>query len=353
MSTETAFTSDDRNAMRAFIQRSEVRLSTMHRIVTAFISGAGLLTLIPIFFKDVVASFITILILTISNFYPELGNLGMLLSVLLYVAIGFPILLSLAIPLYALYLLLKDIVHFYFTVYMPGYPQEILNPSLSTSPVLFSQDESNRVKEAVMRFQYTSSYMNYMMPFSHERRVEYFDSMIRLSKGDIIPKTRSLEKLREMGVVSDDADESDVQHFNAALGIVRAFDRQLVEEVAQIEMTMIRCAMYIRRMLLRYVKALLMFIWTMLTLFILLPIIESHKTPILMVLAGGYIIWSLTVIWVLHLPITWIYRHRHEELNMTHLDPQLTLLENNMRKYCYAALLSSILGLFLTIPIYL
>lgn len=40
---------DARNAMRAFLQRSEVRLSTMHRIANAFLSGAGLLVLFPVF----------------------------------------------------------------------------------------------------------------------------------------------------------------------------------------------------------------------------------------------------------------------------------------------------------------
>src|SRR5277367_1692075 len=47
----TGFTEQERNAMRAYLQRAEVRLSAMDRVATAFISGAGLLVLFPIFFR--------------------------------------------------------------------------------------------------------------------------------------------------------------------------------------------------------------------------------------------------------------------------------------------------------------
>ena len=40
-------TADDRAAMRAFLQRSEVRLSSVHRAATALLSGAGVLVLLP------------------------------------------------------------------------------------------------------------------------------------------------------------------------------------------------------------------------------------------------------------------------------------------------------------------
>jgi len=34
---------DERAAMRAYLQRCEVRLSTVHRVATALLSGAGIL----------------------------------------------------------------------------------------------------------------------------------------------------------------------------------------------------------------------------------------------------------------------------------------------------------------------
>ena len=38
---------DERAAIRAFLQRCEVRLSTVHRVATALLSGAGLMVLLP------------------------------------------------------------------------------------------------------------------------------------------------------------------------------------------------------------------------------------------------------------------------------------------------------------------
>ena len=45
-------TPDERAAMRAFLQRSEVRLGTVHRIATALLSGAGVLVLVPALGRD-------------------------------------------------------------------------------------------------------------------------------------------------------------------------------------------------------------------------------------------------------------------------------------------------------------
>ena len=54
MAEEGALTSDERAAMRAFLQRCDVRLSTMHRVATALLSGAGILVLLPAVERDTV-----------------------------------------------------------------------------------------------------------------------------------------------------------------------------------------------------------------------------------------------------------------------------------------------------------
>lgn len=51
---EHTLTPDERAAARAFLQRSEVRLSTLHRIVTALLSGAGVLVLLPALGRDAI-----------------------------------------------------------------------------------------------------------------------------------------------------------------------------------------------------------------------------------------------------------------------------------------------------------
>ncbi|OQW89612.1 MAG: hypothetical protein BWK78_07655, partial [Thiotrichaceae bacterium IS1] len=103
-------TPDERNAMRVYLQRAEVRLSTMHRVAGIFLNGAGLLILFPLLFKDVVQNIMIILAtkttFTIASAY--------------YVFLVIPFVISLAVPLRSLYLLLKDLVDFYFAGNFPG-----------------------------------------------------------------------------------------------------------------------------------------------------------------------------------------------------------------------------------------
>src|SRR5690606_19084559 len=125
----------------------------------------------------------------------------------------------------------------------------------------------------------------------------------------------------------DAYDAKEVARFNAAFGIARSLDRTLVEEVAMTEMALVRAAMYLRRLVIRYAKTLLMFIWTTTITFIMLPFLESKRFPMVLVMAVGYLIWSLSVQQILRQPISWIYRHRLGDVNREHVDAQLTYLE--------------------------
>ena len=176
-------TDQERNAMRAFLQRCEVRLSTLHRIATAFIGGAGLLLLLPVFFKDEVVTIIKIFLAHLTDTFPALGANHTLGITLLYVCLAYPVILSLSIPLYALYLLLKDIVHFYFTIYTPGFNPSLITPSFALGGLAFSPDESENVKRGVYEYQYHTSSINYTIPFSNEKRERYFEETIRNTDG--------------------------------------------------------------------------------------------------------------------------------------------------------------------------
>src|SRR5690349_8672679 len=135
VSEAAPLTESERNAMRAYLQRCEVRLSTLHRIATAFIGGAGLLLLIPVFFKDAFDNLLSVMLSEMRNHFPAQGTLGIVLTVVLYICLLYPLFLSLIIPLYGVYLLLKDIIHFYFTIYTPGFPENILNPTFALTGV--------------------------------------------------------------------------------------------------------------------------------------------------------------------------------------------------------------------------
>jgi hypothetical protein len=342
------YTDQERNAMRAYLQRCEVRLSTLHRVVTAFVGGAGLLLLIPVFLRDVVEGIIIAWLRVVEIHFESLGTAPSLaLTLVMYSALLYPFVLSLGIPIYGLYLLVKDIVHFYFTIYMPDFPHDLLHPTFALSGVAFSEDEAPRAKRAVMRYQYAPHQMDYMIPFSEGRRGLYFDALDRETDGAIIPASRRAERLAQLGVLSPDCDPNAVRHFNVALGIARSYDRALVEEVAVTEMALVRHVMYVRRLVLRYVKTLLMMIWTMVITFALLPFLNDPRFSTVLMLALGYLIWAAFVMRIIHWPLHWIYRHRRGEPTAPHIDSQLTLMERRIRPFCHLAVLCSAVGLIL------
>lgn len=353
MSDQPQITEPERNAMRSYLQRCEVRLSTLHRIATAFIGGAGLLLLIPVFIKDAVDQIISILLSQVSNQFPEYGINGLVLTTIMVLFLLYPLLLSLAIPLYGVYLLLKDIVHFYFTIYTPGFSTNLLNPTFALTGLMFSTDESPQIKHDVMHYQYEATQMGFMIPFSKERRELYFDTIIEKSNGDILPESRRLEKLKELNVLPENYDEANVQRFNAALGMARALDRTLVQEVAIAEMAVVRHVLYLRRLVFRYVKTLLMFIWTTLVVFMLLPLLQDIRFPTFVILALGYLTWALGVVPIVQLPRQWIYRHRQGDAHRDHIDPQLRSMEQTLQRYGYAAIVSAAVAFALGLVAYL
>jgi len=348
--TNSAFNADERATMRAYLQRCEVRISTQHRIATAFIGGAGLLLLIPIFLRDIVDKILVFLVPQIANVYPTLAHpWSEILSAIFFSCMLYVFLLSLIIPLLGVYWMLEDLLHFYFTLYAPGFSERLLNPTLALGGINFSPDESEHVKKAVMRRQYQSDSIGFVMPFSDGRREAYFDRLIEDTEGDILPTGRNLQQLTEAGIIGADADsQKHAQHLNTAMGIARAIDRQLVEEVALSEMQMTRNTLYLRRLLLRYVKTMLMFLWTTVILFVIVPLLEKgsplhHPTT----LALGLLVWALPVWWFMRRPVMWIYRHRGNDSKPRHLDAQLTKMETRLRRWVQVGQVLAVLGAIL------
>lgn len=343
-------TPDERNAMRAFLQRAEVRLSTLHRVAVAFVSGAGLLILLPVFFKEELVALIRQLLAHTSDFTAT-GGLGIAGEVLLYACILYPFILSLCIPLYALYLLLKDVVHFYFTIYLPGFSSDLVTPTFALSGITFSPDESPTAKHKILEYQYSySGAINFAIPFSREKRREYFDATIESTNGEIIPETRRWDAIKDH--IQPGTDEQTANHFSAAFGLARSLDRALIEEVATSEISLVRHIIYLRRLVLRYIKALLMFIWTSLVTFVMLPFLEQDQFPFFIIVSVGYLIWSLFVMRVVRMPLGWIYRHLKGIPDEKHIDKQLVILEDQLRLFCRVAVATSAVAVALSVLMY-
>ncbi len=179
-----------------------------------FISGAGLLLLFPTFFKEEILVLLRIFLERSGDVFFILGANRLGLAVLMFALVIYPFVLSLTIPIYGLFLLLKDIVHFYFTI--------------------------------------------------------------------------------------------------------------------------------------RYIKTLLMFVWTTVVAFVMLPFLNDARLPTFLLIAIGYSLWSLLAMPIMHIPINWIYRHKKETWDKTHLDPQLMRFESQMRPFVYGACVSSLIAAVLS-----
>jgi hypothetical protein len=332
--TYQPYSEAERNAMRAYLQRSEVRMSTMHRIATAFIGGAGLLLLVPIFLRDAIDGILEVVLVYIRSLPTgDLSAVGWTLLVLVLAFLLYNFALSLWIPIYSLFLLLKDIIQFYFSLYAPGFAPSLVHPTFSLGAIALPRDDSARAKRDVIAYQQASNHVDFALPFSEKRRALYFDRLLEATQGDIIPPTRHWENLVVNGWVDENADHKQTDRYHVAMGIARSLDRTLVEEVAVTEMLMVRNVMYLRRLVLRYGKALLMFIWTTIISFIMLPFLKQSALPVLWVLAVGYLVWSMLVMRLMEQPMTWILRHRQERSGDARIDAQLTVLERDTRRW--------------------
>ncbi len=339
----------DIDAIRAYLGRAEVRHSTLHRIAIGFISGAGLLLLFPIFFRDIITTILNTFLAETWNHFPTLGTNGVFLTLGLMISVGIPFLVMVFIPVYALYLLLKDIVHFYFSVYTPGFSQELNNPTFSLTGMAFPLDESENVKKAVYAYQYRHHDHHFLMAFSEGRKKEYLDSFIQQTNGKIIPESRQRHKLAQMGITSHEVDPTEVNRLNAMFGLARLTDRTLVEEVAYVELVMSRSIIYLRRIVIRYVKTLLVFVWTSLVSFVMVPFLGDERFPPLLVLAIGFAIWSFWAQYVIHLPVVWMYKFDKELGTKANIDRQIVFLETRVRRWIWVAMAFSVFALILSI----
>ena len=344
-------TESERNAMRSYLQRAEVRLSTLHRIATAFIGGAGLLILLPVFFKEEIVVIIRIFLTESVKFAADFSGSQHIAVLILFVCLLYVFILSLAIPVYSLYLMLKDLIHFYFTIYTPGFPSDLVTPSFALSGINFSPDESEQAKRKILEYQYSHfSTVNFAIPFSPEKRKLYLDEIIRGTQGDILPATRGWEAIKES--LPPDTKRETADRLSAAFGLARSLDRQLVEEVATSEVSLVRHILYLRRLVLRYMKTLLMFIWTTAITFVVLPFVQADHMPIFFCMAIGYTIWSLLVLRIMRLPLGWIYRHLHGVPDESHIDQQLIILESQIWRFCQVAIVASLIALVISALLY-
>lgn len=268
----------DRAAIRSFLQRAETRLSTVHRVASAMLSGAGLVVLLPAIQRDTVVNVQRTLLTG-----PVTG-----VDVLLAVSV----LMSVLVPLIALALVLKDLVSFYFHANhlgAPGEPGEFAPRFTLTGLKLPADDLSPEARTTVERTRRQPSLLELLVPDNDASRESIDD---RMAVYELTSKSDPDDHVRAAGLFALTAAES----------------RSLAEEVAKIEYGLARHVLGLQNIVLRYAKALLALLATVLCIYVAAAVVESGpldpgaRAWVAVVL----MVWTVLAVVAVVTPLRWI-----------------------------------------------
>ncbi len=294
---------EDRAAIRTFLQRCEVRLSTIHRVATALLSGAGLLVLLPAVERD---SVVVVLRALLSG-RPDAAHL------LLVAAVA----ASLAVPFTALWLVVRDLTQFYFHAnHIRRGAAEAFAPRFTLTALQLPRGELRPgAADALDELRRSPQAVEILVPRNEAARAR-IDAQIAAYGG--------------LGV---DAAEGDVGRAAALFELAAASERSLLEEVAKIEHGMARHVLRIQVIVLRYAKALLALLTTAFSTFATAAVAVDKAT-----LAPGDEVWIAAILlaWAplaiaaVTSPVRWLERQLRSD-GATHTavtaDPELTKVE--------------------------
>jgi hypothetical protein len=320
---------ESRAAMRSFLQRSEVRLSTIHRVGQALLGGSALVLLLPLFIRDGFPRMTTLLV---SSY--EAGQW------VLVVGIGLAAALSVALPVSAIYLLVSDLLGFYFTSNTFGAPgagrdaprRTVFNPRFIIPGLGFNDDELTARTRALLDEGREDEWTQALLvPRSLDDSGwrDRFDTRMYEVWGREIPEGHAgdPERLR--------------QSFRLA-GLNH--DRTLAHDVARTEALLAKHVLGIRVAVLRYTKALLLLISTTVAILAASGLVEQ---ALIQDTAGGafpdgfpprstflvalvYVLWAPLAARSVTAPLRMIQRHtpgvgRYEDV---YLDQRSTQFES-------------------------
>lgn len=258
---------ESRAAMRGFLQRCEVRLSTIHRVAQALLGGSALVLLLPLFVRDGFPKMTTLLV---SSY--DAGQ-----SWVVIIGIGVAAAVSVILPVVAIYLLVGDLLGFYFTSNTFGAPgaghrtpnRSQFNPRFVIPGLGFNNDELNDRTRALLDEGREDEWTRALLvPRSLD------DSGWR-DRFD----TRTYETWGTIAAEGAEGDGDRLRQSFRLAGLNR--DRTLANDVARTEALLAKHVLSIRIAVLRYSKALLLLIATTVATLAASGIVEEalHADP--------------------------------------------------------------------------
>ena len=171
-------------------------------------------------------------------------------------------LLLLSTPIIALYLLLRDLVLFYFSSVIPGWSPDDFShfyPRYSLQALAVNTDEvSESTMEKIRSYRTEPSFIQFVVP-NRESIWENYEAIFRRTEGEIVPSSRK-------DVAQNRVSKAHFRAYLTAAGLAGVSDRTLAEEAASVEVAVIRHTLTLRRLILRYAKAFLILVVSSLVL---------------------------------------------------------------------------------------
>jgi len=314
-SPPTGLDPDERAAVRAFLQRAEVRLSTVHRVATALLSGAGLMVLLPVVGRDAVAE-------VIRHIFTGTVDVP-------HVLLGVAVLVAFSVPVVSLVMVFRDLTEFYFhATHVQHAGEDTFAPRFTLTGLRLPADELGSVGRATLaRERSSAGAVELLVPDNDAARARIDARM--MGYGDLGVRPRG-----DVGKLDDDdgltrsepepvgadapgmsppgrsrATAGDLARAEALFVLAASRDRMMLEEVAKVEYGLVRHVMRIQTIVLRYVKALFALLTTALAIFGAAAVVTGKPTIGAADdawLAAIWMLWAPVVVMAVSTPVRWL-----------------------------------------------
>lgn len=317
---------DERAAVRAFLQRCEVRLSTLHRTAVALLSGAGLLVVLPVVARDAVSGVLRALLA------PGAEPDTMLLAASM-VAV-------LAVPVTALWYLFGDLTRFFFHAHHLATAQaDHFTPRFTLTSLRLPSDELGGSAAADLD------------GIRHQER------LIEL----LVPpnpsgRTTIDDQLAIYGNPGSESAQGDARRAAGLSALAAAQSRPLLEEVAKVEYGMARHVLKLRVLVLRYVKALLAVLTSAAAVYAADAVTDGLAVRPSPAVAAGVaaigVLWAPAVVVSVTAPVRWVesvMRAEGATAAAVREDPELTYVERVALRIAAAGWVAAAVAMVVTL----
>ena len=297
-----AATPEERAAIRAFLQRCEVRLSTMHRVATALLSGAGILVLLPAVERDAVLQVLRSLLS---------GQMTWTRG-LLVAAVAISIVLALVVLL----LVVVELTRFYFhSNHVQHADGDVFTPRFTLTGLRLPADELGPSTDHAYEQVHGSDDAVHLLVPSNARSRSRIDRQLAAYPG----------------LTEGDTDRA---RADALFELAASRRRSLVEEAVKVEHGMVRHMLRLQVIVLRYVKALMVIVVTAIASFACAAAVSGDSVLTLADqrwIAGAMLLWSPVVLFAVAAPVRWLESMLRDDgaaRSGVGADPELTQLED-------------------------